>query len=105
MNKLPIHVVGVFAGGIAECVGCDTKPVHSEPTDVPVGHGVTYTRDIGGDASNVGNEVSEVADASDAADVPDDVRDTAPSDSCPCPPDASADRDGDGLLHCRQANL
>jgi hypothetical protein len=65
---------------------------------------VTDTRDIGGrdvDAS----EVSDVADASDAVGILDDVRDAAAPDTGPCAPDASADRDGDGLLDCREATL
>jgi hypothetical protein len=63
-------------------------------------------RDLGRKDADVETDTSEVTDTADTADVPPDTADvpsdTSETDTGPCAPDASADRDGDGLLDCKE---
>ncbi len=95
---------------VVPAIGCE-DPVPSDPAaDAgPSDAEVSDAGDLGTEDADAAADTSDARDVHDAADVPEDTRDapddiTSP-DSGPCAPDATADRDGDGLRDCKEATL
>jgi hypothetical protein len=107
MSLTRLHHVGfavvIFIVGMA----CDDSAGPSGPPDTGAEDVAADASDLGGeDTGDAADDPSDVADTSDTADVPVDTadvpQDSDSPDTGPCAPDASADRDGDGLLDCQE---
>ncbi len=90
--------------------GCQDRTTPGGPADTEVADAVVDGADGSeGDTSDAAADTTDVRDVHDAADAPEDTADgpadTPSPDTGPCAPDATTDRDGDGLRDCKEATL
>jgi hypothetical protein len=94
----------------AQAVGCE-DPLPSDPAadTGPSDAEVSDAGDLGTEDADAAADTSVARDVADTSDTSEDTADgpadTPSPDTGPCAPDATADRDGDGLRDCKEATL
>ncbi len=93
-----------------QAIGCE-GPVPADPAAdaSPSDAEVSDAGDLGTEDADAAADASVARDVHDASDTSEDTADgpadTPSPDTGPCAPDATADRDGDGLRDCKEATL